>query len=249
MSGTAQTYITQAFLNLNVFQPGITLPPAIAADALTRLNLMMSTWSQQLEAYAIITQAVPLVANKRVYTWGLPGGDIATPKPSNQNSLQQATLQLGGTTPVVEVPLAILTDDMYAAIQVKTLPSMQPTAVYYSPLVPLAFVTLWPVPNNSLHTLVIFFETTFGPFADLNTTIYTFPDGYDEAIVYNLERRLAGPYGRELPPDDALLARETFANIFRSNVRLSDLPSDFATAFGSRHRHGYNIESGTGGGS
>jgi hypothetical protein len=241
MSGTALTYITQAFSNLNVLQPGVTMPPALAADAFLRINLLMSTWAQQLTPATIGATGVPLLAGKRNYTWG-PGGDITTPKPAKQTGLVHATLLLNTSNPPVEVPLAILTDDMVNAIEVKTLQSGQPTAVYYAPTTPLGTVVLWPVPNTAVNSLVLYAEQTFGPFADLSTTVYTFPDGYDEAIVYNLERRLAGPYGREMPAEDAILARETFANIMRSNQRLSDLPNDFAGVFGGGSS--YDIERG-----
>jgi hypothetical protein len=169
------------------------------------------------------------------------GGDIPLSL-SNQNRLMGATLILNTST--VEIPLAILTDDMYRAIAIKTLPGSQPTAIYYSPQVGLGRLYLWPVPDNNVNGLGLYVEQGVGPFADLSTTVYTFPDGYDEAIVYNLERRLAGPYGRDMPAEDAILAHETFANIFRSNLRLSDLSNDFATAFGPSGRRGYNIQTG-----
>jgi hypothetical protein len=228
---------------LNIFQPGATLPAAQTTQALAILNLMMSTWAAQLAPVTVAGIGIPLISGKAIYTWG-PGGDIVAPVPMGQNSLRSASLVLGTTTPSVEVPLAVLTDDMYFAIAIKGLSSTQPTAVYFQGSTPLARLTLWPVPNNAVNIVTVYYDSKFGPFADLSTTTYTFPDGYDEAIIYNLERRFAGPYGRDMPAEDAILARETFANIFRSNQRLSDLPNDFATAFGPSGRRGYNIQTG-----
>jgi hypothetical protein len=199
MSGTALSYITQAFERLNVFQPGATLPAAQTTQALAILNLMMGTWAQQFTSYATIGHGFPLIAGKggpnTDYSVGI-GGDIPLSL-SNQNRLMGATLILNTST--VEIPLAILTDDMYRAIAIKTLPGSQPTAIYYSPQVGLGRLYLWPVPDNNVNGLGLYVEQGVGPFADLSTTVYTFPDGYDEAIVYNLERRLAGPYGRKTP--------------------------------------------------
>jgi hypothetical protein len=231
MAGTALTYITRAFENLNVFQPGVTLPAPQSAQALVMLNLMMGTWAQQLTSYTLGAANVPLVANKGTYTWGV-GGDIVAEVPANQNKIRSASLLLGNTLPVVAVPLAVLTDDMAAAIQIKDLSSTQPTTVYFyfSSTQPLARLNVWPIPNNAVHSVTVYYDLTFGPFADLNTTIYQFPVGYDEAIVYNLERRLAGPYGRDLPAEDAILARETFANIMRViSPPRSGLPGTAAT--------------------
>lgn len=252
MSGTAQTYITQAFLNLNVFQPGATIPTALLNDALTRLNGMMSTWAHQLTAPAAYgVGPYPLTAGKNTYLWGTNGTpDIPFPRPQR---VIAATLVLPNTNPPVEVPLAVLTDEMWANIKVKSLQSTQPTAVYYVQFASYppsgnAALLFWPVPNNSLYQFNVYAYMGLSLFPDLNTTTLQLPLGYDEAIIYNLEARLAGPYGREMPAADATLARETFANIMRANLRLSDLPNDFALAFGPAHRAGYNIQSGSGGG-
>lgn len=246
MSGTALTYITSAFTNLNVFQPGATIPAAQSATALTMLNLMMGTWAQQLTPFTIARELFAIVAGKggptNPYTWGV-GGDFGTPRPVSQNSVTGAAWIQMSATPPVEIPLSLLTDDGWSAIQIKTQPNGQPTSVYYNPTVPYGSVYLWPIPNVAVDLLALYREQVFGPFANLNGTTYTFPDGYDEAIVYNLERRLAGPFGREMPPEDALLARETLANIQRSAQRLSDLPNDFRGQFG-RNDHGYNIQTG-----
>jgi hypothetical protein len=222
------------------------LPAAQSTQALAILNQMMGTWAQQLTSSAIAGVSVPLLAGRSTYSWASTGDITTVPAPSNQNQIQSATLRLGTTTPPIEIPLAVLTDDMYTAIPIKSLSSTQPTAIWFQIGAPgnAPTVFVWPVPNNALHSLGIYVQLNFGPFADLSTTSYVFPDGYEEAIIYNLERRLAGPYGRDMPAEDAILARETFANIMRANQRLSDLPNDFATAFGPAHKHGYNIQSG-----
>src|SRR5215471_15613131 len=126
MAGTALTYITRAFENLNVFQPGVTLPTAQANQALLMLNQMMGTWAQELTPPCSCTAVLPLAAGVRGYTWG-PTQNITWPSPpTTQPRLRKATLTLGGTNPPVEVPLAVLTDDMYLDIPIKTQTSSQP---------------------------------------------------------------------------------------------------------------------------
>jgi hypothetical protein len=78
-------------------------------------------------------------------------------------------------------------------------------------------------------------------FADL-TTVYTFPDGYDDALVYNLAVRLAPEFGVGASINLAevrRLAAETFANIKRINQRPETMSMPTAL-MGGRGRP-YNV--------
>lgn len=247
MSTVALTLITNAFTRLNVFQPGALIPPSQANQALRLLNNMLGQWAQMAWATSpvVVREVVTTVANKGgpslPYSWG-PGGDVTSPRPSNVQSLTGAAWILLTATPHVDVPLAIYTDDAYQAVATKELTNSQPTGIYYQATSPRGTLQLWPVPTVA-GALALYRQQPLGPFPDLATTSVSFPDGYDEAIDYNLTRRLASLSGRTMLPEDLLIARESLLTIQRSNLKLSDLGNDFAGVWDGT-AGGYNIQTG-----
>lgn len=248
MSVTALDLITAAFENLNVFQPGASIPAADSTSALARLNRMISQWATQSTTVPFIAREVfPLVAGKGgpslPYTIGL-GGNFNIVRPSSQKAITGVGLLLApvASAPAVEIPRAMATDDGYQAIAIKELQNALFTLLYYNATYAagLGSINLWPVPNTTLHSLVLYHEAPLGQFADLSTTTYTFPDGVEEALIYNLERRLATPWGRAMPDEDQLLASQGLRLIKRNNVQLTDMPN----AFGRDRRSGYDINVG-----
>lgn len=249
MSTTALGVITAAFQELNCFLPSESIPSADANSALGYLNRMMSSWRQQsLTIPSVAREVFTLTANKggpsNPYTIGT-GGDLNTQKPPSQSNITGAGLNLNSSSPVVEIPRAVLTDDAWANVRVKELTSTLFTSVYYNPTFStgLGTVNLWPVPTTSDNSLVLYLQKALIDFADLSTTTYTFPDGYEDALVYNLARRIAKPFGAPLEGDLLDKAVSSLRVIKRSNLKLCDLANDFA---GDRQAR-YNIVSGTGG--
>jgi hypothetical protein len=155
-------------------------------------------------------------------------------------------------TSVTEVSRAVLTDDAWQAIPIKSLTAAQFTNVYYNPTyaADLGTINLWPIPNTSVNSLVLYRLQPLTSFQNL-TTEYFLPDGCEEALMYNLAKRLiGGPYGVVDPATVELvtdMARDTLATFKRGNVKLSDLATD--PALTANPRGGYNIVTGTGGGS
>lgn len=248
MSVTALDIVTAAFQNLNVFQQGATVPAPQANDVFLRLNRMISTWATQSTLVPFIARDVfPLVSGKggpsNPYTIGV-GGNFNVTRPTSRKAIQNAGLLLApvATSPAVEIQRAIYSDDSYAAISIKELPNALFTGIYYDATYAggLGTINLWPVPDNALNSLVLYHESPIAQFANLSTTAYTFPDGYEDALIYNLERRIAGPYGRTMSDEDKLLATNGLRLIKRNNVNIVDMPNDFAADV----RGGYDINVG-----
>jgi hypothetical protein len=246
MSITGLGVITQAFNVLNVFMPGEPIPPAQSSRALSFLNLMMGSWAQQaLTVPSIAREVFTLTAGKggpsNPYTIGI-GANLNTVRPANQSSVVGAGLNLNASSPVVEIPRDVLTDSAYQRIQIKELQNALFTSVYYNPTFAttgFGTVNLWPVPNTSMNDLVLYLEKAITSFADLTTT-YEVPPGYEEALVYNLARRLAKPWGQTVDADLAEMAIESRKIIKRKNLKMIDLENDFA----KDPRGGYNINTG-----
>jgi hypothetical protein len=128
---------------------------------------------------------------------------------------------------VSEVPRAVITDDAWQAIRIKTLTSAQFTDVYYNPTFAggLGTINLWPIPNVETNSLVLYSRQQISQFPNL-TTQFQLPNGCDEAIVYNLALRRAPDYGKVPSAVVVAMAAQSLATFKRGNVKMADLPTD-----------------------
>lgn len=247
---SAGTIVRGAFETIGVLGEGQTLDSAKGADGFRRLNLMVRSWAlQNLTIPVTVREVFPIEANKGgpddPYTLG-PGGDLDTVRPATQNALTGAGLLLESSDPPVETPIAIYTDAMWQAVQIKDLSSGGdgiPTGLYYNPTYTsgLGSVYLWPVPSVAYNDLALYIRRPLNVFPDQTTSVYV-PDGAEEALEYQLAMRLCGPYSVPLDPSVGSIARSSFAVFKRSNYHLLDQQLD--PAFTSDRRYGYNIETG-----
>jgi hypothetical protein len=246
MATSLAAIAAQSFALLNVFLPGESVPAADGAFALNTANLMIGTWAQQMALMPSVSREVfALVAGKRDYTIG-PTGDWVAVRPPNGDTIEGLAILWAGASPQVETQRALYNDDEYNAIAVKDLPgSVFVGAVYNATFASgLGTFSLWPVPNVSTNSFVLYRTQPIPTFVSLVAT-YDLPPGYEEAIVMNLAKRLATPYGKTLDPITAELAITTVANLKRSNAEGDDLetPDLFVQ---SGHGYGYDINVGNG---
>lgn len=244
----AVNLITNAFVTIGVLGAGDVADGSLIQDGFRRLNNMMGQLAIQPKTIPVTAREVfTLTSGKggpgNEYTIG-PGGDFNTSRPA---TLLGAGLLLGGSSPTLEIPRAVITDDGWQNIRIKDLQSPLFTDVYYNTTFAngLGTINLWPVPNTAANSLVIYRQQQLGVFPSLTATYYV-PNGYDEMLEYNLAVRLAGPYRRTLPPYVQQMAIESLAIAKRANYRLVDLPQD--PALTTNNRGGYNILTGQGSG-
>ncbi len=242
MAITARQIITGALDLIGAKAVGEPIPAADAQDALRRMNNMMSGWNLlPLMSPLVAREVFALTANQSTYTIG-PGGDFDTARPT---ALEGAGLLLNSSSPPIEIPRALMTDDAYEALQVKALTSALFTDVYFNATWAdeWATVFLWPTPTTADNSLVLYRRSHVAGFADLSTG-YLLPPGYADAIEYNLAIRLAVPYTRPVDPELKEQAGTFLGMVKRQNVKLTDLATDPALTHDSRY--GYNIQTGTG---
>lgn len=242
-TATALDLITRAYGTLGVASPGETITAELVQLGFWRLNGLIGQWAvQSLTIPTTSRIVIPITAGKgseaNPITIGPTGDVVTTTRPLD---LDGAGLLLAGTAPQVELERAVYTDAMWDAVAVKDLASPLFTGVYYVPDVPNGSIILWPVPNTTIHSLVIYRGEQIPPFVNL-VTPYIFPDGYRDALDFALAIRLAPGSGVPVTPELQDLARSSLANIKRgNNTTLVDLPNDFATSGGW-----YNIQTGNG---
>lgn len=235
---SATDLITSALTSLGVYSVGEDLSAADASLGLRRLNAMMSSWAiQPLTIPVVAREVFTVTANDGEYTIG-PGADFNAIRPT---SIQYAAILLNASTPPVEVPSAILTEQAWQSIAIKEQTSTQWTAVFYEPTFTTSgwgTINLWPIPTTADNDLVLYFQQPLTEFSNLTTEVQL-PPGYEEALSYNLAVRLAAPFGRKLSDDVRMLAVQSRAQIKRQNTPMVDAGNDMASI--SSASWGYNI--------
>lgn len=198
----------------------------------TLLNEFVDSWNiKPLTLLLYDRHEFDLVADQggpdNPYTIG-PGGDFDTGTAARPDEIAHANLLLNTTSPYpTEIPLAILTDDMYAANPIKTITNAQPQTLYYQRSVPLGQIQLWNIPNTAANQLVLYYGLLTTAFADVNT-LYVCPPGYHKAFRYCLSEAMLLPFSA---PDDITVrvtsaAREAVAELEQANFPMTDLVVD-----------------------
>lgn len=220
---TAQDLIRSALVMTGALAQGESPSNADTQDAFVRLNRMIGGWkTQRLTCFVVEENVYPLVGNQQEYTIG-PGGDFNQFRPV---FLEYCDLILTNTTPETSIKVAIITVKDWSFQSVKAQTSTQPTQVYYYRQWPATGVTaglgkliFWPKPTL-VNSVRLYCPKPIDSFANLSTD-YSFPDGYEDALEYNLAKRLiqAGMGLRENLPDIKESAKDALAIIKRANIQ------------------------------
>lgn len=238
MTTTALDLIQTALEKLRIYSPGQPVNAADSARALTQFQRMMDRWSNQ--PYACIAnteQSFPLVPNQGAYTIGTSGGaNVNLPRPLKIPTGYGAAYLVD--TNQFRYPVEVIEQDRWNQIGTLTINSQIPSAMFYDPQFPLGIINVYPLPSLAY---TLFFDSRLQLAAvPLLTTPITLPPGYEAAIENNLCVELKPFFkGAQLDPDIKELARETLADIKRTNMR--EIVAEFDEAIVSRASPTYNI--------
>lgn len=217
---TARDLIRGSLRLLGVLASGEQPSASEATDGLEALNAYLDSVSnERLTAYVIERLDVPLVPGKATYTWGLPGGDIAHPRPFR---LDGAVLQL--VEQDYEYPLEVVDQSHYQSIALKAQESLYPSLVWYEPTYPLGTLHLWTVPQQA-NILGLLPWVPLTRFASLDTVL-VFPPGYERWLRHALAVELSHEFGRELSPMLLAILAEAKSAIKRVNTTVPTLGID-----------------------
>lgn len=230
---TALDIIKRSLRQIGALEAGGTPSGDEGSDALIALNAMLAQWSiDGLICYSQTTLTEPLVASTASYTIGT-GGDIVAEVPL---AIEQAYIRDAADS--YDYPLAEINSAAYHAISDKASTTEYPDYYFYEPSFPLGRVYIYPVPSTA-HTLYLRVKTKFTAFTALTTDV-SLPDGYEDAMAYNLAERLSPEYGiSSMNPIVSRFARETLASIQVGNKKQVIASFDDALLTGTNGR--YNI--------
>ena len=226
---------------LGVQAPGEVLPASHRQDGSTALAGMLGQWgTQKLMMYVVESVQFDLVVAQASYTVGA-GGNVNIARPT---FVERASLvSLADPTRPLEVEIEVIrTDQRWQEVRLKSADGGWVQAIYYQKTFPLATLWVTPIPDISTLDLKLYYRTRITGFAT-PTTVYTFPDGYEDALAYNLAYRLGHEWGVEVPAAIEKLARETLGNIKRVNQDLTVLRLDPAVHAPGSARGAYDIRS------
>lgn len=227
---TVRNLITRALRKSGVITKSETPDPDEISDALEECNSMLSSWSTEKMLCVSRTRESFPSTGAQSYTIG-SGGDFNTTRPVK---IISAFARLGTND---DYPMVEITDKNYSLIQNKDTPGA-PEFFNYDNGYPLGTLTMYPKPTAS-YTIYIYSEKAITAFTSLSQVV-SLPEGWEDAIVYNLAVRLAPEYGQPVTNELAALAISTKSAIKRAINR--NRPLDYFPQKVSQHNinTGYN---------
>lgn len=208
---TAQTLVTRAMRLAGVIGKGEIPDSDESTDGLTALNVMLDSWTiERLFVYHIVEESLNLVANQAQYTMGV-GGDLNTARPTRIED--QCFVRYTGN---LDIPITLIDSAAYQAIVAKTVQSNVPLYLFADMRNPLVYLNFYPTPST-VYPVHIFSWKQLPSFAAL-TTVMALPPGHERAIVYSLAEEFAPEFGVQVPPEVAMIAQKSRANLKRMNA-------------------------------
>lgn len=219
MAYTARQLITAAMQQLGVLTTGESPSSAEETDALTLLNAMIDSWStERFNIYSIVPSVHALTTATQTYTIG-SGGAFDVTRPVRY---ERATIRVPNTggSGYRYHPLNIVNAQQWSEIVGRNAADVVPTTLFPDMAHPLTTLYLWPIPTFttiSIH-LELWTWTQLQQFADIATTSYSFPPGYERALKLNFALEVASMFGVTPTPQLMQQAAEAKAAIRMLNA-------------------------------
>lgn len=221
---SAQDLISSALRLIGVLASGEQVAIADANDALTVLAHMIDAWNgERLTIFSIRSDDYAFVLGQQSYTIG-PGGNFNTNRPAK--IIGMSSILLTNPSNPIEVPITMYSvTEWQTEIPVKVVNSSFPQVCYDDGGFPLRTLNFWPIPALQQNNLRIYSWQQLGIPPTLRTLL-NFPQGYAEALRYNLAVRLAPEFQAQLQPIVQQIAIESLARVKTMNAPDLNLRSD-----------------------
>ena len=229
------------------------IPPNEFLLGLRIFNRLMGMWTTiRNYAWHERTDTYTFASSKQTYTIGPSNPsftpDFVGPRPTR---ILRANIVDNVVSPVVFIPLRIVDYDQWASFRVLQILVTIPTVLWpdfgYTSVGTGSNSSTFPgVPNPGYANLNFWGEPTSGYGVILYTpeqltnglctldTNFTFPPGYEMAIIKTLAEYLAPSYGRSISPELQRQAREARAAIRNLNTKAHALNTDYPGGVSNR---------------
>jgi hypothetical protein len=205
--------ISEALAIFGEYAAGETLDASTVQSLLFTLNgALDGLGGERLAMWQNATLTFSTIGGKQSYTLGPSAADWITTAAAPA-AITGAGVVAGG----VEIPLSLLTADVWAGLGLKSLASSWPSGVWiqYGPA--LHTLNFWPVPSAALSVKLYGAQPI--PRFSAQTDTVTLPPGYQEFLVYDLAIKSSSKFGADLPGWLATAWREARTRVKESNFR------------------------------
>lgn len=206
---TVRDIVYRSLRILGVLAAGEVPTAAEAQDALTAINSMLASWSNNgLLIYETKRETFPVVLGQQTFTFGT-GGDFNSQRPIQ---IVGASYLLNG----VEYVIDLVELDNWNAISDKNINSI-PDKLYYQPSFPLGKVNLYPKPESNAQIIISSLKP-LPKFASINDTV-ELPEGYERLIAFNGAKEIAPEYQKSLTVEANEIALQSKIDLERTNYK------------------------------
>jgi hypothetical protein len=253
---TPTSLFQQGLRQVGVLGRGQNVSPEQLTDALNLCNMMLGQWARKRWLVFHLLELYVTGNGGGSYLLGPPGNSDFTihwddPKLTwdasgltfdqsfQTNRIEKAFVRLNaGQAGQVDIPLAIVrAAEDWSTIPVKNIVAGLPQMVFLDSGYPVATLEVWPAPSSQyqIHILIL------NPLVRFDISSLTLdinlPDEYQDALFWNLCRRLMNSYRKPIDPEINIQAAAALNTVKNANFQLSQLrmPADL-TRSGS-----YNI--------
>ena len=208
MSITARTIIADALIEIGVIDANRTMSAEEADYGLDKLNRMIDLWNAKQSFVVVIEHnSYTWTTSRTSYTIG-PTGNLVGTRPLR---IERANLVLTAADNYRKA-LHIYEVMDWAQIPYPAEDGAEADLIYYAPTTPNGTIYPWPYPEDEsgplANQLELFTWAQHSKFADLSTE-FSFPPGYEQAMVLSLAEDLSVPFGRAISQDLRDLARKS----------------------------------------
>lgn len=214
---TALEIITGAARILGVIRKGEALDADEAADGLEAMNGLLSSWSASaLFILGRTWESFTLTASAEHAIGSGQSLDTIVPTQIIDAFIRDAS---------IDYPLAIISEEEYRALPLKTTSSNVPAYLVYSRDMgaDTGTIRLYPVPSGGqqLHLLS---EKKVSEIAEVNDTVFLPHAGWKRALRYNLAIDLAPEYGQPVSQEVYKIAGDSLRQLRLESARNIKLP-------------------------
>lgn len=222
---TARDIITRSLRLLGVYAQGETPAANEASEALTALTNMLDAWNiEQGMLYSMSNSLFALTNGTSSYTIG-PAGSGATWESEGVYRPDQIPHEgIFVRQGTADFPIEYYENDRFQSLADKSTAGM-PCIWTYDYDYPIGTIRVYPAPNESSLYFGFTEHKQLTNMTSLDESL-VMPQGYENAIVYNLAMELAPEYGQDPPLVVVSRAQEYKRKIKNSNSRMTTIDCD-----------------------